>query len=584
MTVSYIDINELGINPVPLSILIPDNQTARIMTFQSTGHIDVNDRVGNFDHELAEKKYQDFFALAKNRNASMAVTPEYSCPWQVVESILNTQSLRPHLGSLWVVGCESITLEDFNKFIKKTKGLVKWHFETVVPNANQIFFSPVVYILHAQDDQGDQTELCAIVQFKCHDMGGTTFERDKLIKGTKRYVLHNPTQGESIRLLTLICSDVFDFDENDLKHHLPYLIVHVQLNTAPYHHNFCRYRRDIFNSFLRHKCEILCLNWAQGFEFHKGGESSEHGGSAYYMHPRRSEKEPTQSDNAINKNHAKGMYLRFSDTSLYSAFLFTPNEVIIEFDTTKVSQVIAPPTHVSRTGPKVIEAYGWNFDDASWVIIEKIDDGVEKTFEGNGGEANTRPSDREKLLAISNGEVSPDFIKWHMPKGLGDEDKAVLRVNYWHKPRNMESYCLDGNESPKGTLAKIQATQELGISESISKLSNLKGYLAKTGDLPDIFEDFKTIPTKINLDPTEVSLDKIRHNVMRLDGKGLATVADLGPTLPEVAQRKFADIKDTLSPQRLVVWFTYEGKLQHIADKLPEVTIAGEAPDDITRM
>lgn len=584
MPITYKDIHELGVDPVPLTLLHPDHQTAKIMAFQCSGKIDFNENVVNADHGLAEKKHKKFFALAREKNASLAITPEYSCPWSVVETILFHQELAPHPGSLLVIGCEAITIEEFRIFREGTEDLVNWHFENVVPAANQKFLSPVVYLLHAQEEQEGQTKLCAIVQFKCHDMGGTFFERDNLIKGSVRYVLHNRNQPESIRLLTLICADVFTFDVNDLIAHLPHLVIHIQLNTEPYHHRFCSYRTEIFNCGHKNNCEILCLNWGQGFEFVGGARSADHGGSAYYMQPQKIEKEPNQSDNTINKNHEKGMYLRFSEKSFYSAFLFTPKEMILEFETTKASQFLAPPTHDKKSGPQVTMTYGWDSDHELWGILEKVDDGVKTTFEVNGGTPNITPSEREKLLVISSGRVSPDLVKWHMPKGLGAEDQAALRINYWHKARNMSSYCLDGYETPKGTLSKLHGTQDAEINESISTFSNLKGYLANTANLPDILEDYKTAPVMVQLEPNELTSGKIRHNVVREDGFGLSTIADIGATLPLMAQRKFNDIKDTLAPQRLVVWYTHEGQLKHIADELPSVLDAGEFHDDITRI
>lgn len=584
MTVRYVEINELGITPVPLSILTPDNQTAKIMVLQCIGQLDVCDQVVNADHGLAEKKHLEFFTLARSRNASLAVTPEYSSPWSVIKLLLATEEMLPRPGSLWVVGCESITLNELKDFTDCTSDLVDWSFETLVPSASQKFLSPIIYIFHNEDALEEQKRISAIIQFKCHDMGGTTFERDKLIKGTKRYIFHNPGQPESIRLVSLVCADAFNFRAVELKANCPHLLIHIQLNTAPYHTDFCRYRREIFNSGNRNNCEVLCLNWAKGFGFLGGDESVDHGGSAYYMHPVKSEKEPNQSDNIINKNHGKGLYLRFSKAAFYSAFLLTPEEVVLEFETTKVSQYLAPPTHAVRTGPQVTATYKWKSSADSWNVLNVVNDGVKEIFEDNGGASEITPSEREKLLVISGGEVSPDLIRWYMPNGLSDEDKAMLRTNYWHKPRNMSSYCLDGNESPKGTLAKFHVPQDIEISGSIAKFSNLRGYLSNSEDLPEILEDYKTVSVEINLDPNEVGSDKIRHNVAREDGKGLATVVDLGAALPNIAQKKFSDIKDTLSPQRLVVWFTHEGQLKMIADKVPEVSDMEEAPDDITRV
>lgn len=576
----YKDLTQLGIIPVPFDILHPDHNRVKVITLQCSGQIDSNGHVVNADKQLSEEKFRAFLCLAKQQEAALAVTPEYSCPWAVLESVFNTQSALPRPGALWVIGCESITPDELNQLKDRTKHLISWHYEEVHGSTKSSFLSPALYLFQQEKDL--EPKYCAIVQFKSHPMGGTDFEKDNLITGNVRYVLHNPDLS-SIRMLCIICSDAITFNPDDLTPIYPYLLIHLQLNKNPYHPEVTSHRNTLFQSGRRQQIEILTLNWAQGFQFLGGEKSIDFGGSGYYMHPSNSEEEPYQDDLTVDANHVKGIYLRFSDRSRHSAYLFTPKEAVFEFETTKVSQCLAKAVNQSRSGVKAISTYQWQPAQAQWVSIEDIEDGVRVPFEANGGTVGIKPAYREKLLTICTGGISPDLLKWHMPKKVGEEIKRNLRASIWHRVRNMTSYCLDGYDSPKGTLTKLKQSQGAEISESITRFTNLAAYIKDKSHLPDILADYAEGSPLLELDPAEVEKKEIRHNLKLADGGGLATVVDIGSALPETANEKFADIKNTLLPQRLVVWYTHSGQRKYKSDEVRTITDSGESPDDFTR-
>lgn len=185
-------ISDLEIVPAPLQVLIPDNQTTRFQLFQCSGELNLNDCVQNSDREEAKLKHFAYLASAREKNTSIALTPEYSCPWQVVETLVNDQKYQPKIGSLLILGCESIMPEELASLRERTDENIRWHSETIDSTGNQLFFSAAVYIFHLHDSTEEDVKLCGLIQFKTHDMGGTPFERDNLIKGSVVYKISNP--------------------------------------------------------------------------------------------------------------------------------------------------------------------------------------------------------------------------------------------------------------------------------------------------------------------------------------------------------------------------------------------------------
>ena len=562
----------LGIDPIPFSILSPDHSTARVALYQCCGQVTAEDSVSNTDSEVSIQKFLNFFQIAKSDNAALALTPEYSCPWAVIEKIIESPELQPKPAAIWVIGCESITPDDLNKLKATTDKFVNWQYETVTPNGVQTFLSPVIYLFKAN---GKEPNLCAIVQFKNHDMGGTNFERDQLIKGTVRYEIQNPKEPASITLTTLICADAMVFDIDSLTAHIPYLILHPQLNLEPYKHTISDYRCKLFSTNGIHY-EVIALNWAKGFFINKK-ESKDKGGSAYFMHPNE-EGAPDQSDAVADNNHRNGVYLNYSQSHRYFAYFFAPEEAIFIFDTSKVSQYNAPLANRVRSGLQNSQAYVW---DGNNYVISSIKDQVQDYFENSGGEVNLKPSERHKLIAISIGDLNPDSIV--IPKTIPSFIKEGLYPIYWHAIKNLESLRLGVNETPKGYFASLLDAQEPVISKAIAGYAHLKNILSSPDNLPDVFSDLKSETPILSLDLSDHKGHTIRHNIKKSGTKNVAAAAYLGDSLPTVANKVFDKIKDTLLPQRLAIWYLHNGQKYCKSDKLPEVTDGEDSSSDIMK-
>jgi hypothetical protein len=576
-----ISISDLDIEFEPFQILNPTYDTTRCIFFQCSGKVSANDSVKNSDTDRSIKKFTEFFSIVKAQNIWLAVTPEYSCPWTVLLNTIANEDNFPSSGSLWALGCESITLSELKSYENATSNTIKWIYETPVENAEQLFLSPLVYVFRIKSKAGEPS-LCCLVQFKGHDMGGTIFERDKLIKGTRRYLIHNPADAASINLLGIICAESLNFDYKILKPNSPYLLLHIQLNLKPYHTKMIEYRNQIFDSNYGENCEIFSLNWARGFAINDGDASNDYGGSAYLMRPSKLDQEPNFDDSSIDKNHLKGTYLTFSREYKYSSYVFHPQESIVIFDTTKVSQHHSPTVNCKRSGVVTNKVYVWK--DDSFTEVSSVDDELNSQYLECGG-INLQPSKREKLLSMSTGELSVDSITYHIQKGLPENTLQTLRPSCWHKSKNMNSYYLGADQNIQGTRFVLQQSQIQKTNACLSNFYELKSIIdnPEFTHYPEILSDYKNSDATVNINSKEEKGEGIRHNLIKKSGEATATGVYIGTTRPPYARKKFNELKQILDPQRLVVWYQNGGRINMVNDQLQSITEPNSELEDFTR-
>lgn len=80
-----------GLDSPKLNILIPNEYNYKALLMQPHGHIEVGAAgVRNRDRALAKKQFSAFLNDAKQTQADLVVTPEYSMPWEtLVETVKN---------------------------------------------------------------------------------------------------------------------------------------------------------------------------------------------------------------------------------------------------------------------------------------------------------------------------------------------------------------------------------------------------------------------------------------------------------------------------------------------------------------
>ena len=388
------------------------------------------------------------------------------------------------------------------------------------------------------------------------------------------------TTQASINLLTFICADTFNFKLDILENYLPYLIVHLQLNASPHDAAITQYRNLIYCSPKRTKVEIVVLNWAAGTSL--GGHTFKpHNGSMYFMQGDKLEKEPCQKNITINSNHKLGVHLRFSAGYKYSAYALSCSESTCTFDTTKVSQ-LSPGPHCNRSGIQAVVRCLWNAAKNKWVETDSIDDGITSEYERITMNECISYLEREALIALSIGNISEGLVEEHIPSGLSNKMQGQLKPAYWHKPRALESFYLETNDRPKGTMALLDEKQGKMISDSLASLSNILVYMADLTNLPEVFSDCDPHNMKICLNPKELEEDIISHNLSSGKNDSWGTVVELGNAVEREAREKFDEIKSTTKSSRLVVWYRNEGVLRCISDEIPSFTSVDSDPRDIT--
>ncbi len=249
-------------------------------------------RIGNASPASVSPMYASFLSDATAFQAQIAVTPEYSMPWEVIRDIAfaNGASRPPH-GSLWILGSESITpdeIEAFQAALSHTTmfRLIHEPFDSQ-RRAQSVYVDPVVFVFWAVDGTGSDV-LCFLVQFK------TVVSRDpehvelqSLYLGKRVYKF--TAQVGDVSLLTLICSDAFEFTDALVDEHSSnLLLIHIQLNQKPAYVDYAKYRSRMLAVASNNNVEIICLNWAANLLIEGGSKPwNAIAGSAWYVCPSR---------------------------------------------------------------------------------------------------------------------------------------------------------------------------------------------------------------------------------------------------------------------------------------------------------
>jgi len=292
--------------------------------------------------------------LATEQAVDLLVSPEYSVPWQAVETQL-AETGGPATGKLWVLGCESIAVADACNLKHRFSQYAVVIHEPIdpadlTPNGAS-YFNPLIYLFRTRSLVDNSEKVVMLVQFKTYPSGDpTNIEITSMARGTGIYLFEG-AQSE-VRLLTFICSDVLGISVEDLN--LCYentLLLHVQLNDNPRAPVYTQYRRKLFESRCD-RTELICVNWAAGIEFHIEGnqvplKKTNIAGSAWHT---RSEQADT-GDARVEANHRAGLFYTRNEKEKCHVLHFSYKPAAFLVRTTKVKHtggacgtVISPGT------------------------------------------------------------------------------------------------------------------------------------------------------------------------------------------------------------------------------------------------
>lgn len=385
------NLSDLGLDNPTLEVLEPKSGCYKTLAFQIGGKVEAgkdieNDYyyIKNKENKVASEKFKAFFELARTRKVHLAITPEYSCPWNIIENyIINKDVIDsnfPKENNLWVVGCESITQNQLKEIKEKHNEGIYWIFEEdkLAPIEPNKFLDPVCYIFQTTKKDTDELVNVIIVQFKTQFMGGETFEKDHMIQGKKIYILRN--QEDSNSLVTLICSDslLVKLDKLPGNTQRSYFILHIQLNKYPLHPGFSNYRAMYYGNSSKER-EFLCLNWAKNsFIYYKLPEdpisSDENypndnsvtlfGGSALYSKKNKLNLRDSNTREKLRVNHEKGLHYAYSPKPVISHIhFFNYNEYVFEFESDRSCQGDKSLVTQWNSGPSMGAVYEWKNSD-----------------------------------------------------------------------------------------------------------------------------------------------------------------------------------------------------------------------------
>lgn len=365
-----------------LQALNPAREPYRAILLQPTGVIEANEqRIGHADRELGHALCSGFLESAVQQHADLVVAPEYCVPWTVVEEIV-VGRYRPPQGSIWVLGCESISpnaLQDVRNRFQAADHCVFLH-EPLDPRqaAQRRYVDPLLYVFWAQDQNG-QSVLVLLAQLKtvaCRD--SLDVEQTSLCLGQSVYVFNRAVGN--MCLASIICSDAFDFTEHVADLHTNCLLIHIQLNPKPAHADYASYRTRLCSIGSNSHVELLCLNWAQNVkEVKDGGRFSEWNnvaGSAWYAPPAKF----SADDGLIDALHRGGLYYCLLDQRWHAFFLNYEGQVIL----LQKQKLLFPGEQalVTKNFIHVEERWTWKADRSSWESGAVANDGFAEALAG----------------------------------------------------------------------------------------------------------------------------------------------------------------------------------------------------------
>ncbi|UJW79456.1 hypothetical protein [Hydrogenophaga sp. SL48] len=465
-----------GLDAPQLNALQADDTLYTLIAHQPLGRIRITaDSIGNADQAEAKRQADALLSLASKPGdqPDLLVCPEYSLPW---DSLLEAveQGHIPESGKLWVLGCESLLLGGLDLVRERLGDRAVVLDDDVFPFARttQKYRNPLVYVFIAKVSGGYSERLVLLVQYKTAPSGDpNNTEASGMLQGVNVYAFGSlPAE---VRLITLVCSDVFGFEKALIdQYYEGLLLLHIQLNNSPRHLLYKKYRQELFSA--AGNTELLCLNWAD--KVVSFGDTGEHPwnnicGSAWYL----LSTETNLSDEWIRENHKNGVYYTRHEPIRAHALQFHYRPRVFLFQATKVFHHAIPKPRSTRSGPHAVKTFLWEKDLGSWVEPNKPeefpDDGFGEQLMGACTEEinlddirhlyQKGPVAVERALAITAGRfgVRPD---WYIPSRIDSmqlcEHELVRRVTVTQDP------APEARHFRSARLATVRAIAELRSS------------------------------------------------------------------------------------------------------------------------
>lgn len=234
----------------------------KVAQWQPMSEIHFNQKKGFYTENKSHYgKAESFLKRSLEENADIIVTPEYSCPWEILNQILFSREMEVDYGKLFCLGMEGISLANFKLFEERCHS--EKDVEIIVEDFSIIskrdFLSCLVYIFSVRG------KVICLVQLKTTAASDkwVQLEANGLMTGNTIYYFDD-YDGKNC-LIAIICADALSQVTNLFTEKLnynKYLVLHPQLNPKPLHESFMQLRSNLIN-FAYGNIRILTQNWSE---------------------------------------------------------------------------------------------------------------------------------------------------------------------------------------------------------------------------------------------------------------------------------------------------------------------------------
>lgn len=458
---------EPAVHAPDLLVLQQSSNLYKFMAYQPAGLVDViANSIARADREPAMAESTKFLELAASRNVSLAIAPEYSIPWDALVASLQNGH-RPRRGCIWALGCESLPLRHIDRIKQLLEGVAQVLSENTdfQQATTQQYQNPMAYIFQTERQDGAGLELIVLVQFKTVPSGDAhNTESRGMLKGDDVYVFG--AEGGN-RLMTMICSDVFEFQDTNITAYSDrLLLLHLQLNNSPCDVRYTHYRNQLFGA--KTYTELICLNWARGTKYREPPIAVTHDmvtltGSTWY---KKLKTGADTSDTRIASNDIKGLYFTWAGGLKCVAYQFCDKPAVFCLNATKVYHGAQVPGAASNlTGPEMTEFLQWSVEDQDWEPVARADDGFAKQITA------VAPA-LDELLTLH--EACPISVDRVTSITTGD-----LTTDRWHDPLQLASLSLQGDSVVQRITCELDERghdyrmRHLGAAKILTDLRNI---------------------------------------------------------------------------------------------------------------
>lgn len=470
-------LKRVGLEHPRLNALQADDTLYTLLAHQPPGRIRIADTsIGHADPNEAYLRSRALFELANSQDSQpdLLVSPEYSIPWEALMDAIES-GIVPSEGKLWVLGCESLPIGELDAIRQRLgeRAVVLDDDLSPLTRTTQQYRNPLVYVFLTKASEDQTARLVLLVQYKTEPSGDhENTEATGMLPGVYVYAFGNPPR--EIRLITLICSDVFGFGQDLIKQYYKgLLLLHIQLNNSPRHLLYKKYRQELFAA--AGETELLCLNWADNVVSVDENGDNEHpwkniGGSAWYL----CSPETNLSDDAILENHRHGIYYTRHEPIRAHALQFHYRPRVFLLQATKVFHHAIPKPRSMRTGPKGLKTFIWAQVQTQWVEPrtpeEFPDDGfcaqLEKVSSGGFPLVDlhdlyrTGPIAVERAMAITAGQFGVP-ADWYKPTRIDSmrlcEQEVMRRITVTQDPASEAVEFRNSRFALTGVVAELRA-------------------------------------------------------------------------------------------------------------------------------